>query len=199
MGSGIDVGSGHCALVRRWQAGAQVRRCAGGRSNGTPSRLAAQRTGPGRLRRGLRGVGCGVGCGERCAAAGVGGACGQGHVDHWWTQSHAATYDRALECAYCTRRGRGQRGRASGRRAPSPASGVDGQSTAPHKVNPLAHDGHGWCHGGDRHPHRDGRPGLRDSVDCGVASRPTRRRQLGRSRHFRVACLCWGCCAERWR
>ena len=186
--------------------GAQVAgRCAGAQVVGAtapPSRL-ARRTGPRRLRRELRrGLQRGLRRGLRrpLRRCNRGGACGQtrkGRVDG----GLRAMRRRMIRpsCELTVRAGGGRSGPSERKTRPKPASGVDGQSTAPHKVNPLAHDGHGWCHGGDRHPHRDGRPGLRDSVDCGVASRPTRRRQLGRSRHFRVACLCWGCCAERRR
>ena len=139
--------------------GAQVAgRCAGAQVVGAtapPSRL-ARRTGPRRLRRELRrGLQRGLRRGLRrpLRRCNRGGACGQtrkGRVDG----GLRAMRRRMIRpsCELTVRAGGGRSGPSERKTRPKPASGVDGQSTAPHKVNSLAHDGHGWCHGGGQAP-----------------------------------------------
>ena len=116
-----------------------------------PSRL-ARRTGPRRLRRELRrGLQRGLRRGLRrpLRRCNRGGACGQtrkGRVDG----GLRAMRRRMIRpsCELTVRAGGGRSGPSERKTRPKPASGVHGQSTAPHKSStPLPHS---------RHPARDG-------------------------------------------
>ena len=129
--------------------GAQVAgRCAGAQVVGAtapPSRL-ARRTGPRRLRRELRrGLQRGLRRGLRrpLRRCNRGGACGQtrkGRVDG----GLRAMRRRMIRpsCEFTVRAGGGRSGPSERKTRPKPASGVDGQSTAPHS----------YRHGGGQAP-----------------------------------------------